>query len=132
VEADVARGHAALGAHEVPGRRPAGARGAARVKADETSTEAYRTEQLKRLDGVATILAKTAARDTSLLALIADDAELSESGKRLGATCWSPPGSNRPEEAPPVADEPNAPTKRRSSRARSSPASWPTRSSPRT
>ena len=36
----------------------------ARVKADEASTEAQRTEQLKRLDGIATILAKTAARDT--------------------------------------------------------------------
>ncbi len=55
----------------------------ARVKADETSTEAHRTTQLKRLDGVATILARTAARDTSLLALIADDSELSESGRRL-------------------------------------------------
>ena len=32
-----------------------------------SSTEAQRAEQLKRLDGIATILAKTAARDTSLL-----------------------------------------------------------------
>ena len=55
----------------------------ARVKADETSSEAYRTEQLKRLDGVATILAKTAARDTSLLALIGEDAELSPAARML-------------------------------------------------
>ena len=55
----------------------------ARIKTDETSTEAHRNEQLKRLDGVATILAKTAARDTSLLALLAEDAEVSDSAKRL-------------------------------------------------
>jgi superfamily II DNA or RNA helicase len=55
----------------------------ARVKADATTTEAFKATQLKRLDGVATILARTAARDTSLLALIADDSELSDSGRRL-------------------------------------------------
>lgn len=55
----------------------------ARVKADEEVTEAQRAEQLKRLDGVATILAKTAARDTSLLQLLAEDARLSESAALL-------------------------------------------------
>src|SRR4051812_1706311 len=55
----------------------------ARIKTDETSTESHRNEQLKRLDGVATILAKTAARDTSLLALLAEDAEVSDSARRL-------------------------------------------------
>ena len=55
----------------------------ARVKGDEASSEAYRTEQLKRLDGVATILAKTAARDPSLLSLLAEDAVVSESGREL-------------------------------------------------
>ena len=49
----------------------------ARIKADTTSTEAQRAEQLKRLDGIATILAKTAARDTSLLVLLAEDARRS-------------------------------------------------------
>ena len=42
------------------------------------SSEAQRAEQLKRLDGIATILAKTAARDTSLLALLAEDAVVSD------------------------------------------------------
>ncbi len=42
----------------------------ARVKADTTLSTAARTELLKRLDGVATILARTAARDTSLLTLL--------------------------------------------------------------
>ena len=55
----------------------------ARVKADETSSEAQRAEQLKRLDGVATILAKTAARDTSLLALLAEDAVVSDAARSL-------------------------------------------------
>ena len=53
----------------------------ARVKADTTVTEAQRAEQLKRLDGVATILAKTAARDTSLLQLLAEDAVVSDAGR---------------------------------------------------
>jgi SNF2 family DNA or RNA helicase len=55
----------------------------ARVKADQEITEARRAEQLKRLDGVATILAKIAARDTSLLALLAEDAVVTESAKAL-------------------------------------------------
>ena len=46
-----------------------------RIQAAETS-EARRGDQLKRLDGVATILARTAARDGSLLALLADGGEL--------------------------------------------------------
>lgn len=45
----------------------------ARVKADTSLTDSARAEQLKRLDGVATILAKTAARDTSLIQLLEVD-----------------------------------------------------------
>jgi hypothetical protein len=55
----------------------------AHVKADASSTEAHRAEQLKRLDGVATILAKSAARDTSLLVLLAEDAPVSDAAKAL-------------------------------------------------
>ncbi|ABL81188.1 MULTISPECIES: DEAD/DEAH box helicase [unclassified Nocardioides] len=55
----------------------------ARVKADAESTEAQRAEQLKRLDGIATILAKTAARDTSLLALLAEQAVVSDAAQEL-------------------------------------------------
>ncbi len=54
-----------------------------RVKADADAAESYRAQQLKRLDGVATILAKTAARDTSLLALLAEDAVVSDSARAL-------------------------------------------------
>jgi hypothetical protein len=46
----------------------------ARVRAEGTSSHARRAEQLKRLDGIATILAKTAVRDPALLALLAGDA----------------------------------------------------------
>jgi hypothetical protein len=53
----------------------------ARVMADSSTSEAHKAEQLKRLDGIATILAKTAARDTTLLALIDEGAELSEFAK---------------------------------------------------
>jgi hypothetical protein len=45
----------------------------ARLKADTELPHAVREEQLKRLDGVATILAKTAARDTSLISLLEVD-----------------------------------------------------------
>ena len=54
-----------------------------RVRADATSSEAQRTEQLKRLDGIAMILAQTAARDTSLLSLLAEDAVVSDAAKSL-------------------------------------------------
>jgi hypothetical protein len=53
----------------------------ARVRADQTLSDSRRAEQLKRLDGVATILAKTAVRDTGLLALLADDAVVSEAAR---------------------------------------------------
>ncbi|MFC7406626.1 DEAD/DEAH box helicase [Georgenia alba] len=55
----------------------------ARVKADESLAEARRATELKRLDGIATILAKTAARDTSLLALLDEHAAVSDAAKSL-------------------------------------------------
>ncbi|MEU4389892.1 DEAD/DEAH box helicase [Kribbella sp. NPDC023855] len=55
----------------------------ARVNADSKATEAYRTTQLRRLDGLATILAKSAALEPSLLALLAEDAVVSESAAAL-------------------------------------------------
>jgi hypothetical protein len=74
----------------------------ARVKTDETSTEPQRAEQLKRLDGVATILAKTAARDTSLLALLAEDAEVSDAARLLKRDMLEAAGVEvRPEDVAP-------------------------------
>jgi hypothetical protein len=55
----------------------------ARVQEDQTLSQAQRTEQLKRLDGIAKILAKTAVRDSGLLALLADNAAVSDSVRTL-------------------------------------------------
>jgi hypothetical protein len=55
----------------------------ARVKADTAITDAARAELLKRLDGVATILAKTAARDTSLIQLLEVDQAASPVARRM-------------------------------------------------
>jgi superfamily II DNA or RNA helicase len=54
-----------------------------RIKADTEGSESHRAEQLKRLDGIATILAKTATRDTTLLHLLAEDAEIGEAAEDL-------------------------------------------------
>lgn len=55
----------------------------ARVKADDAFGDPARAELLKRLDGVATILAKTAARDTSLIQLLEADQATSPVAKRM-------------------------------------------------
>ncbi|HQX35719.1 MAG TPA: DEAD/DEAH box helicase [Microbacteriaceae bacterium] len=55
----------------------------ARVKADTEITDSARAELLKRLDGVATILAKTAARDTSLIQLLEVDQATSPVARRM-------------------------------------------------
>jgi len=55
----------------------------ARVKADGELTDANRAELLKRLDGIAQILAKTAARDTSLITLLEPDAGVSTVAQRF-------------------------------------------------
>jgi SNF2 family DNA or RNA helicase len=73
----------------------------ARVMADGDLTETKRTEQLKRLDGVATMLARTAARDTSLLQLLAEDAKVSDAARALKATMMRAAGMEPPEEPEP-------------------------------
>jgi len=55
----------------------------ARAKADRDVTDAERIEVLKRLDGVATILAKTAARDTSLIQLLAEETAVTDAARTL-------------------------------------------------
>ncbi|KQY42852.1 DEAD/DEAH box helicase [Cellulomonas sp. Root137] len=79
----------------------------ARVKADTGLTTAKRAEQLKRLDGVATMLARTAARDTSLLALLAEDAKVSDAAHDYKATLMREGGLEPPE--PPAPAAPAAP-----------------------
>lgn len=72
----------------------------ARVNADQNATDTYRAEQLRRLDGVATILAKAAARETSLLGLLAEDAVVSEAGTRLKRDMLKSAGFEAPHEEP--------------------------------
>ncbi|WP_052105225.1 DEAD/DEAH box helicase, partial [Cellulomonas bogoriensis] len=81
----------------------------ARLMADATSSESRRNRDLKRLDDVATLLAKIAARDTSLLALLADDARVSDAARSLKATMMRAAGLEAPEEPPPAEPAPPAP-----------------------
>ena len=55
----------------------------ARVSGKQTGSQTRRLGQLKRLDGIATILAKTAVRDPALLALLAEDAVVSDAARLL-------------------------------------------------
>jgi SNF2 family DNA or RNA helicase len=55
----------------------------ARMRADTSLTATERERQLKRLDGIATILAQTAASEPSLFVLLDEDAEITDSALRL-------------------------------------------------
>lgn len=72
-----------------------------RINADTEIAEGRKGEQLKRLDGIATILAKTAARDTSLLQLLAEDAEVSDGARALRRQMLKQAGIEAPEEVEP-------------------------------
>jgi len=74
-----------------------------RAKADTEVSESVRTELLKRLDGVATILAKTAARDTSLIALLEMDKPATDAAKSLRRRMLEDAGMEVPEEEAPAA-----------------------------
>jgi superfamily II DNA or RNA helicase len=55
----------------------------ARVRTADGSDSRRAEQQLKRLDGIATILATTAVRDAGLLALLAEDAGVSDAARSL-------------------------------------------------
>ena len=80
----------------------------ARIKADEETSEGQKAAQLKRLDGVATILAKTSTRETSMLALLAEDADFSHSARELKAEMQRAAGLEVEVEKPAPAPEPGA------------------------
>jgi hypothetical protein len=81
-----------------------------RIHADTEVAEGRKAEQLKRLDGIATILAKTAARDTSLLQLLAEDAEISDGARALRRQMLKQAGIDAPEEIEPPKPETAATT----------------------
>ena len=68
----------------------------ARTKADGALTDSRRNQQLKRLDEVATLLARIAARDTSLLELLAEDAKVSDAARAFKATMMRAGGRRPP------------------------------------
>jgi superfamily II DNA or RNA helicase len=81
-----------------------------RVKKGDLN-ESRRTEQLKRIDGIATALARTAARNGSLLALLAEDAPLLDGARTLMREMHQAAGLEAPAE-PVVAEPAAAPTER--------------------
>ncbi|UOR02263.1 DEAD/DEAH box helicase [Leucobacter allii] len=76
----------------------------ARVKTEEGVSESERAETLKRLDGVAAILAKTAARDTSLITLLEPTAPITEATRLLKRKMLGQAGIELPEEEKAVAE----------------------------
>lgn len=70
----------------------------ARAKTDESVSDAERAETLKRLDGVAAILAKAAARDTSLITLLEPAAPITEATRLLKRKMLTQAGIELPEE----------------------------------
>ncbi|MBO0842084.1 MAG: DEAD/DEAH box helicase [Nocardioides sp.] len=76
-----------------------------RVLEDSTLNDGRRAEQLKRLDGIATILAKTATMDSRLFELLADDAEISDAALELKHELMAKGGMDVPEEVEKDDDE---------------------------
>ncbi|MFC6287403.1 DEAD/DEAH box helicase [Nocardioides sp. GCM10027113] len=86
-----------------------------RVKTDDSMTSQAREGHLKRLDGIATILAQTAARAPSLFELLGEDAEVTDAARDLRRQMLEKAGVEVEEEEPePEQPEPDlASTQRR-------------------
>ena len=81
----------------------------ARVLADQSMNDGRRAERLKRLEGIATILATTAVRDAALFRLLAEDAVISDEVRARKREMLQAAGIEAaPDEAPPAA--PTAPS----------------------
>jgi SNF2-related domain/Helicase conserved C-terminal domain len=74
----------------------------ARVRADAAASESARSQGLKRLDGIAAILARIAVRDAGLLALLAEDAVVSDRARALRRELLSAAGIEIPPDAEPA------------------------------
>ncbi len=75
-----------------------------RTRSDATLSEAQRAERLKRLDGIGTILARTAASDTSLMTLLGDNVVASEGALELKRKMMSSTGVEVEDESVAAAD----------------------------
>nr|MCW2727543.1 helicase [Aeromicrobium sp.] len=67
-----------------------------RVKADKEASEAHRAEQLKRLDGVATILAQTVALDPTVYPLLDENAVFTDAADTLRSEMLQAAGIEAP------------------------------------
>ncbi|WP_433507956.1 DEAD/DEAH box helicase [Pseudonocardia halophobica] len=88
----------------------------ARVRADDNARDRQRTEKLKRLDGIAKALAMSAVREPTLLALLEEDAVVSDEARSLTRTVLRKAGiETAPEEEvpAPVVEAPAAPARPR-------------------
>ena len=77
-----------------------------KIKSETSVTEAFRTEQLRRLDGIATNLATSAASEPSLFALLGDDAVVAPEARAIRAELEEAAGL---EAAEPEVEEAEAP-----------------------
>jgi len=79
-----------------------------KVKSDTAATESFRTEQLRRLDGIATILATSAATEPSLFTLLGDDVVVTPEARAIRAELEEAAGLQTAEPEPDEADVPVA------------------------
>ncbi|MFN8082021.1 MAG: DEAD/DEAH box helicase [Kineosporiaceae bacterium] len=85
----------------------------ARIREDVTGNDKRRAEQLKRLDGIAAILGRIAVRDAGLLALLAEDAVISDGARSRKQDLLRAAGIERePEKEAPVERPTTATTER--------------------
>ncbi|HVU71487.1 MAG TPA: DEAD/DEAH box helicase [Mycobacteriales bacterium] len=73
-----------------------------RLRADTTLGATKKAAELKRVDGIAAILARTAAQGSSLFSLLADDAPVSDGARRLVKEMSAAAGVDGPEIAEPA------------------------------
>ncbi|GAA4901833.1 SNF2 family DNA or RNA helicase [Actinomycetospora succinea] len=78
----------------------------ARIRANDDLSDARKGDRLKKLDEIATSLAKTAVRDQALLALLGEDAVVSDEARSLERDMMRRAGiTPEREEAPPAEEE---------------------------
>lgn len=84
----------------------------ARIKTDRTIGDAERTKELTRLDGIATIMAKSAARDSSLIQLLTDTSPLTAQAQELRRSMLLDAGTElSPDDLVIVTEAPAKPTR---------------------
>ncbi len=75
------------------------------VRASAELTDAQKADELKRLDGIATILAKTATRDPSLFGLLSEESRVTDSAREMRLELLRKAGIESVPEEPTPADE---------------------------